>query len=93
MSREIAQDIDGLEEKKQGLFIADDYTGKGTLFVDTRDEEPAVYAYHENNAIDLPDSALPDSVKEFKAHVAAQGTQKLFNFVKNLNNHTTGEPE
>lgn len=82
MSKEIAKDIDGLEEKKPGLFIAQDYTGKGTLFVDTRKDEQAVYAYHNNESIDLPDHVLPDSVKEFKAHVAAEGTQKLFNFTE-----------
>ena len=69
-----------MEEKKPGLFIAQDYSEKGTLFVDTRQDEPAVYCYHNNESIDLPDHVLPDSVKTFKAHVAAQGTQKLFNF-------------
>lgn len=82
LSKEIVSEIEELEEKKPGLFIAQDYTGKGTLFVDTRKDEPAVYAYHDGNSIDLPDNVLPDSVKEFKAHVAAQGTQKLFNFTE-----------
>ena len=75
-----------MEEKKPGLFVANDYTGKGTLFVDTRKDEPAVYAYHNNTSIDLPDSALPESVKIFNAHVAAEGTQKLFNFTETGDN-------
>jgi len=65
--RDEALEIDGLEEKKTGLFLVKDHEFDGDVWLDCRGDEPEVYGYNEDGeSVSVGDS---QATRKVKSHV------------------------
>lgn len=58
-----ALEIDGLEEKKTGLFLVKDHEFDGDVWLDCRGDEPEVYGYENGESVSVGDSQATRKVR------------------------------
>jgi len=75
--RDEALKVDGLDEKKTGLFLVKDHEFDGDVWLDCRGDEPEVYGYEDGESVSVGDS---QATKKVKSHVKRSEHNSLDQF-------------